>query len=129
MGNYQRADVERVLPYLYDAEAAYGIKSEVYVEDGMPKGYSDPSKGNTIFASLADVRRAWDKAPLSEVEAQAVFRRYVWDDILEDIAAVQAVTPRAALYRVERGVGKLTAWLNGETYVDGYDQLPANDNV
>ncbi|AUG87232.1 sigma factor [Streptomyces phage Omar] len=120
---YQRTDVEQVLPYLYDAEAAYGIKSEIYVEDGMPKGYSDPSKGNSIFASLADVRRAWDHGPLSAVEKQAVFMRYVLDDILGDIAGHQGVSERGALYRVERGVGKLTAHLNGDKYIDGYDQL------
>ncbi|WP_203603617.1 hypothetical protein [Streptomyces coelicoflavus] len=88
MGNYQRADVERVLPYLFDDEPTYGVKAEVYVEDGMPKGYSDPSRGNSVFASLADVRRAWQQADLSLVERQAVFMRYVLDDELQVIAGL-----------------------------------------
>lgn len=124
MGNYQRADVERVLPYLFDDEAAYGVKAEVYVEDGMPKGYSDPSKGNSVFASLADVRRAWRQADLSLVERQAVFMRYVLDDELQVIAGLHDTKASTAMRRHERGVGKLTAWLNGEQYVDGYDSVP-----
>ncbi|MGW4158671.1 hypothetical protein [Streptomyces sp. NPDC004788] len=124
MGTYQRADVEHVLPYLFDAESAYGIKAEVYVEDGMPKGYSDPSKGNSIFAALSDVRRAWRDTDLSLVERQAVLMRHVLDLELKVIAAFQSVEASTAMRRHERGVGKLTAWLNGETYVDGYDSLP-----
>ncbi|MFE0964030.1 MULTISPECIES: hypothetical protein [Streptomyces] len=121
---YQRAHVEHVLPYLFDDEAAYGIKAEVYVEDGMPKGYSDPSKGNSVYASLADVRLAWEQAELTLAERQAVFMRYVLDDELKVIADLQDVKASTAMRRHERGVGKLTAWLNGEKYVDGYDSLP-----
>ncbi|USH44631.1 DNA binding protein [Streptomyces phage BroPlease] len=124
MGNYQRADVEHVLPYLFDIEAAYGIKAEVYVEDGMPKGYSDPSKGNSVYASLADARRAWRLAELTERERQSIFLRYVFDEAQEVIAAYLGVRRQTVAYYLERGVGKLTAWLNGETYVDGYDSLP-----
>ncbi|AFU62024.1 hypothetical protein phiHau3_47 [Streptomyces phage phiHau3] len=121
---YQRAHVEHVLPYLFDAEAAYGIKAEVYVEDGMPKGYSDPSKGNSVYASLADARRAWRLADLTERERQSIFLRYVFDEAQEVIAAYLGVRRQTVAYYLERGVGKLTAWLNGETYVDGYDSLP-----
>ncbi|MEU6057011.1 hypothetical protein [Streptomyces sp. NPDC047097] len=129
MSRYQRAGVEHVLPYLFDAEAAYGIKSEVYVEEGMPKGYSDPSHGHSVFAALADIRRAWRMADLSLVERQAVLLRYVLDLELKVIAAFQAVEPSTAMRRHERGVGKLAAWLNGEAYVDGYDALPESVHV
>ncbi|WP_406409682.1 hypothetical protein OG923_12780 [Streptomyces halstedii] len=121
---YQRAEVERVLPYLFDPIAAYGIKSEVYVEDGMPKGYSDPSHGNSIFASLSDVRRAWKEADLSLVERQAVFMRFVLDDTYEDAGRQTGKQKSGARKAAERGVGKVTAWLNGEPYVDGYDSMP-----
>lgn len=123
MRNYQRAEVEHVLPYLFDPEAAYGIKSETYVEDGMPKGYSDPSHGNTIFASLADVRRSWTRTELTERERQSILLRYVLDEDQEVIAAYLGVRRQTVAYYLERGVGKLTAWLNGEPYVDGYDSL------
>jgi hypothetical protein len=39
------------------------------------------------------------------------------------IAARDGVTDRAVRYRVERGVGKLAAWLNGRDYIDGYDVM------
>ncbi|GFH36016.1 hypothetical protein [Streptomyces pacificus] len=44
-----------------------------------------------------------------------------WPDAV--IAARDSVTDRAVRYRLERGVGKLAAWLNGRTYVDGYDDI------
>ncbi|MFE7463133.1 sigma factor-like helix-turn-helix DNA-binding protein [Streptomyces sp. NPDC057499] len=124
MAGYQRAEVEHVLPYLFDPEAAYGIKSEIYVEDGMPKGYSDPGHGNTIYASLADVRRGWRLTELTERERQSILLRYALDEDQEVIASYLGVRRQTVAYYLERGVGKLTAWLNGETYVDGYDSLP-----
>ncbi|WP_256220652.1 hypothetical protein [Streptomyces sp. CC53] len=39
------------------------------------------------------------------------------------MAAREAVTDRAIRYRLERGVGKLAAHLNGTEYIDSYDEL------
>ncbi|MEU4731057.1 hypothetical protein [Streptomyces sp. NPDC023588] len=62
-------------------------------------------------------------APLSLVERRALFMHFSrdWDD--RRIAAREAVTDRALRYRLERGVGKLAAHLNGAAYVDSYDEL------
>ncbi|MFH8747256.1 hypothetical protein ACH4GK_08445 [Streptomyces rimosus] len=35
----------------------------------------------------------------------------------------RSATDRAVRYRLERGVGKLAAHLNGHPYIDGYDGL------
>ncbi|MFF8655136.1 hypothetical protein [Streptomyces huasconensis] len=49
--------------------------------------------------------------------------RYGTDLPDDEAGALQGVTDRAVRYRLERGVGKLAAWLNGRNYVDGYDEL------
>ncbi|MFF1734259.1 hypothetical protein [Streptomyces sp. NPDC058247] len=90
---------------------------------GHAKGNVDKKAAGTLFAHLADIRRGWLLAPLSLVERRALFMHFAldWDD--RRIAAREAVTDRAVRYRVERGVGKLAAHLNGTEYIDSYDEL------
>ncbi|MDX3525044.1 hypothetical protein P1P75_00890 [Streptomyces sp. ID05-39B] len=126
-GGYDRATVERTLPAVWDPNSAYGMKNDLAPDADMPKGHVDKKKGSNFPAQLADVRRAWEVAPLSLVEKQAVFLHYALDTHDADIASFQGVTDRAVRYRVERGVGKLTAHLNGDRYIDGYDQLDEQD--
>ncbi|GAA2995286.1 hypothetical protein [Streptomyces fulvorobeus] len=63
--------------------------------------------------------------PLELGKRRVLFLRFAldWPDAL--IAARDGVTDRAVRHRVERGVGKLAAWLNGRSYIDGYDELEA----
>lgn len=126
-GGYNRAIVEKTLTAMWDRDSAYGMKNDLAPDADMPKGHVDKKKGSDFGAHLADVRRAWDAGPLSLVEKQAVFMRYALDQEQEVIAGFQAVTQQAVSYRIERGVGKLAAHLNGERYIDGYDDLADRD--
>ncbi|GAA0967289.1 hypothetical protein [Actinocorallia libanotica] len=121
MSGYDRRLVEHLLPAVWDVEAAYGIRNPTAPDADMPKGSTNPKEGSILQAHLADIRRAWEKAPLPYVLRQALFMRFALDYIHEEIAIVQNVTRQAVGYRLDRGVGELTAWLNGVTYVDGYD--------
>jgi hypothetical protein len=123
VSGYSRALVEHILPAVWDTEAAYGIKNEQVPDADMPKGHKDPKKGSPLFAHLADIRHGWSAAPLSFEERQALFMRYFLDCTQGVIASFQGVSQQAVSYRCERGVGKLTAHLNGDKYIDGYDQL------
>jgi hypothetical protein len=122
---YNRALVEHILPAVWDGEAAYGIKAEQVPDADMPRGHKDPKKGSPLFAHIADIKQAWKCTDLSLAERQAVFLRFAFDEHDDTIAAYQDVSGRAVRYRIERGVGKLTAHLNGDKYIDGYDQLEA----
>jgi DNA-directed RNA polymerase specialized sigma24 family protein len=123
VSGYERRLVEHLLPAVWDTEAAYGIRNPQAPDADMPKGTVDKKAAGTLFAHLADIRRGWATAPLSLVEKRALFMRFAldWDD--RRIAAREAVTDRAVRYRLERGVGKLAAHLNGTDYVDSYDDL------
>ncbi|MGW8953530.1 hypothetical protein [Streptomyces sp. NPDC055709] len=122
-GCYNRAVVEKMLPAVWDQDAAYGMKNETRPDPDMPKGHVDKKKGSDFLVHLADVRLAVEKGPLSFDEKQALFMRYYLDDVQEYIAQHQGVSQQAVSYRIERGVGKLAAHLNGDKYIDGYDQL------
>ncbi|MFI1799885.1 hypothetical protein ACH427_21370 [Streptomyces sp. NPDC020379] len=117
---YDRALVEHLLPAVWDAEAAYGLRSPTAPDADMPKGTTDPRAASTLFAHLADIRCGWATAPLSLGERQALVLRYGADLPDDEAGALQGVTGRAVRYRLERGVGKIAAHLNGTEYVDGY---------
>ena len=120
---YDRRLVEAMLPYVFDDSIVWGMKVDTAPDPDMPRGSKDPSKGWNSFAHLVDVRRAWALAGLSDDQRRAVFLHYALD-YTEEEAATQLGAPRSTVeYRIERGVGLLAAWLNGSTYVDGYDQL------
>ena len=123
MSGYDRRLVEHLMPAVWDVEAAYGIRNPTAPDADMPKGTVDKKAAGTLFAHLADIRRAWKTCELSLGERRALFLRYSldWPDNL--IAARDGVTDRAVRYRLERGVGKLAAHLNGHDYVDGYDDM------
>ncbi|WJN62901.1 DNA binding protein [Streptomyces phage phiScoe23] len=126
--SYNRALVEHLLPAAWDGEAVYGIKNPMQADADMPKGFSNPKTGGMIFAHLADINTArnWmEGGGLPLEEAQTLLLRYGLDWTLEEIGEHLGVHKSTIQRRAERGVGKVTAYLNGVPYVDGYD----NDNT
>ncbi|GAU65242.1 Syd protein [Streptomyces sp. NBRC 110611] len=122
MTGYDRRLVEHLLPAVWDAEAAYGIRNPQAPDADMPKGTVDKKAASILFAHLADIRHGWATAPLSLGERQALVLRYGADLPDDESGALQGVTGRAVRYRCERGVGKIAACLNGLEYVDGYEE-------
>jgi predicted DNA-binding protein (UPF0251 family) len=123
---YNRALVEHILPAAWDSEAAYGIKAEQVPDADMPRGYKDPKKGSPLFVHIADIKQAWKRAELTLVERQSLVLRFGLDYSYEEIGSLRGVQKSGAQRATERAVGKVTAWLNGDKYIDGYDQLEAD---
>ncbi|AXQ65243.1 sigma factor [Streptomyces phage Thestral] len=123
MAGYNRAIVEKMLPAVWDQDAAYGMKNETKPDPDMPKGHVDKKKGSDFLVHIADVRQAWKLAELTLDERRSVLLRYGFDLTFEEIAEEFGVNKSTTQRRSERGVGKLAAHLNGEQYIDGYDQL------
>lgn len=123
MSGYTRALVEHILPTIWDADAAYGLKQENAPDADMPKVKANPKLANTLFAHIADIKQAWKCAELTLIERQSIVLRYGLDYSYDEIAAARGVRKSAAQEATERAVGKVTAWLNGDKYIDGYDQL------
>ncbi|MFF4510564.1 hypothetical protein [Streptomyces mirabilis] len=124
---YNRALVEHILPAAWDSAAAYGIKAEQTPDADMPRGHKDPKKGSPLFVHIADIKQAWKRTDLSVVERQSLVLRYGLDYGYEEMADVRGVRKQSAQEATERAVGKVTAYLNGDKYIDGYDQLEAEE--
>jgi hypothetical protein len=120
---YDRAIVEAMLPYAWGDSAAWGMKQDTAPDPDMPRGSKDPSKGWTSFAHVIDVRSGLERAGLTLIEKQSLLLRYGLDYSYEEAGALRGVQKSGAQRATERGVGKLTAHLNGDKYIDGYDQL------
>ncbi|AKY03729.1 sigma factor [Streptomyces phage Lannister] len=128
MGGYNRALVEKLLPAVWDGHAAYGLKNDQAADADMPKGQTDPKTANTLFAHLADIKAAWrwvERGNIPIEEARALLLRFGLDLTQEEAAGPLGTHQRQVSRLIERGVGRVTAYLNGVTYVDGYD----NDNT
>ncbi|MFF7800281.1 hypothetical protein [Streptomyces olivaceus] len=129
MSGYNRALVEHILPAVWDADAAYGIKQETSPDADMPKVKANPKLANTMYAHIADIKQAWRRAELTLIERQSIVLRYGFDYGYEEIGTLRGVRKSAAQEASDRAVGKLTAYLNGEKYIDGYDQLEVDTGV
>lgn len=129
MSGYNRALVEHILPAVWDADAAYGIKQETSPDADMPKVKANPKLANTMYAHIADIKQAWRRAELTLIERQSIVLRYGFDYGYEEIGTLRGVRKSAAQEASDRAVGKLTAYLNGEKYIDGYDQLEVDAGV
>jgi DNA-directed RNA polymerase specialized sigma24 family protein len=125
VSSYSRALVEHILPAVWDAEAAYGIKQENTPDADMPKVKANPKLANTLYAHIADIKQAWKRAELTVIERQSLLLRYGLDYSYAEVGTLRGVQKSAAQRATERAVGKVTAWLNGDKYIDGYDQLEA----
>lgn len=125
MSGYNRALVEQILPAVWDVEVAYGIKQEGAPDADMPKAKANPKQANTLYAHIADIKAAWKQAELTLIERQSLVLRYGLDYEYDEIGAHRGVRKSAAQEATERAVGKVTAHLNGDKYIDGYDQLEA----
>ena len=126
-GGYTRQLVEKLLPAIWDEEYAFGMREETAPDPDMPKGSVDKSHSNTLYAHLADIRYAWPRTSLALTERQAVLLRYGLDLTTREAGELLGCDHTTVTRREERAVGKLTASLNGERYVEGYDGVTDAD--
>lgn len=112
---YDRATVERTLPWVWDTTHAYayGVRDPRAADADMPQGRGDPSHGNAILAVILDVRSALRGAGLTADEREALYLRYARDLIPLEIGELQETPRRTIVSRLERAVGRLVDELNG----------------
>lgn len=127
MSDYRRADVEKLLPAVWDEDFAYGVMEQNTPDPDMPRSSNDPSQGNTLYAMLADVRQAWRRVELTRLERRAVFLRFALGMTDRQLGTHEGVAHQVAYRRVETAVGKITAHLNGEAFCDGYGKADDDD--
>lgn len=122
MTTYKRPLVEHLLPAVWDQSYAFGMENPLSPDPDMPKAKPDPKVGGTIYAHLADIRRAWSRAEVPQVERQALLLHYAlgWTDA--EIGKHGGCGKSTICERRERGVGRLAAFLNGVPFdSDNYE--------
>jgi hypothetical protein len=73
---YDRRTVERLIPYLWDTSYAYRATDPYAPDPDMPRGQANPARSGNLWAGVADVRRAWSGASLTQFERQAIVCEY-----------------------------------------------------
>ena len=116
--NYDRRTVEALLPTLWDEASVWGIRREEVPDPQMPKSKANPAHGNVLAAMMADVSRAWDRCDVPNKERRVLVLHYGMGWTHAQAGFNQGVPHSTALRRAERGVGRITAWLNGDNYDD-----------
>lgn len=119
--SYDRRMVERLLPAVWDHGYDYGMQDEFTPAPDMPKARANKAHGNTLYAHLADIRRAWRKAEVPQVQRQVLVLRYGLDMPVQEIAALLGVSRKTVSRRDDDGIGRVAAWLNGDEYADDYE--------
>jgi len=69
---YERREVERLIPYLWEHSYAYRATDPYAPDPDMPRGQANPARSCNMWAGVADVRRAWSQAELTRFERQAI---------------------------------------------------------
>jgi DNA-directed RNA polymerase specialized sigma24 family protein len=114
VSGYDRALVEQLLPAVWDETFAYGMANPTAPDPDMPRSKPDPKTGGTLFAHLADIKRAWGLTDLAHEERVVLLLCWGLDWTQQEIADEQGVTQQAVSKRLERGALRLVAFLNGK---------------
>jgi len=102
------------MPCLWDEDLAVnGISNPLAPPPDMPKATANPSHTNTHIAHMADLRRAYQGAGLSNGQRQVLFLRFSLDSLLEEIAWDLSIDERTVRRRLDSGIGKIRASMNG----------------
>jgi len=111
---YSPAGVEGAFPMLWEESQAGVVQVAQGPDEGMPRAATDKSHANTGYAIYADIRRAWDKAPLSLEQRQAVFLAYGLGWTQEQIGEALGFSHQTAMRRIDSAIETVATHLNGK---------------
>jgi len=112
--DYTRESVETLLPAVWDESYLYGLPQRDDAPDpDMPKGATNKARGNNLAAYIADIKTGWEETPLTDKERRALILAYGIGWSQRQIAYNQGVSQPAIKKRIEQGIGKIVARLNG----------------
>lgn len=113
-GDYTDEAIKLLLPAVWDETYAYGLpRQDDAPEEGMPKSASNKARGNSHWAFIGDIKTGWEKTPLSIDERRALILTYGLGWTQKDSAINQGVVKSVINDRIQSGIKKITARLNG----------------
>ena len=84
---------------------------------------TDPAEGGDHLAIRADIARAWQHAPLSERQRQALIGCYVDGKSEQEVADELGITQQSAHVYIERGVQRMIDFLGGSRPREGEEWI------
>lgn len=103
-----------VLPALWDESYLLRLDQNKQAADAdMPRGTGGRVKSNGHWALIADVRNAWEKAPLNEEEKQCILLAVGLDYSLREIAEAVGLPKSTVDRRIRTGLHAMCEFLNG----------------
>lgn len=122
-GGYSRESVEELMPAIWDDSYCYGLDRKPNIPDpDMPRSKANPAHGNNLAAAIADIRQGWKKADLTLNERRALFLAHGAGWKQSEVAFNQGVSQQAISLRVQNGIAKIVATLNGGEWYEAEDQ-------
>lgn len=112
---YAQDRVADLVPGIWDEGRVLDRPNPHAPDPDMPKStYVDPHRSSDPWAELADVQRAWRRAPLTLAQRQALLLRYGLDFKMAEGGAQLGITKQSFQERAEGGLSTLTNYLNGD---------------
>lgn len=122
-GGYNRESVQELLPAIWDESYCYGLDRKPNVPDpDMPRTRANPAHGNNLAAAIADIRIGWERAELTTEERRALFLAHGVGWTQKQAAFNQGVSQAQISRRVQNGIAKIVAHLNGGEWHETEDQ-------
>lgn len=113
-GGYNAEQIRTLLPAVWDESYCYGLPTrDDAPEEGMPRAASNKARGNTHWAYIADIKSGWDNANLTTLERRALLMGFGLGWTHEHIASHEGIGRRTISDRIETGIKKIMASLNG----------------
>lgn len=113
-GDYTEDAVRLLLPAVWDESYAYSLPDRDDAPDkDMPKSASNKARSNNHWAYIADIKTGWNKTPLTLDERRALLLYFGMGWTQRDIAFNQDTSQQTVSNRLDSGVKKITARLNG----------------
>lgn len=122
-GGYNRESVEELLPAIWNESYSYGLDRRSNLPDpDMPRTKANPAHGNNLAAGIADIRTGWARADLTLDERRALFLAHGVGWTQRQAAFNQGVSQKTISLRVQNGISKIVAHLNGGEWFEMEEQ-------
>lgn len=113
-GDYTEDAIRVLMPAIWDESYAYSLPDRDDQPDAdMPKATGNKAHKNNHWAYIADIKTGWKDTPLSLEERRALLMSFGLGWRQSEIARHESVVQSVVSGRINRGIKKITARLNG----------------
>lgn len=114
MATYEREQVERLIPGVWDEWRVLDLPDDARPDPDMPKAPTvDPRRSTDKVAELADIQRAWKKSGLTDRQGQVLLLRFGLDFTNREAGVKLGLDESTVRHHSFNGITILLDFLNG----------------